>query len=119
MLLVEKRRDPQGAARRTAIARTVETTSPFLERQRRSSSCEDLETLPVLAGSPLFTDQPPSGLVWLMQQGVIRSWPAGAVVLREGDHSDGLALVIRGEACLVGADGTLVHRGPGETVGEM
>ena len=119
VLLVEKRRDPEAAARRSAIARTVETTSPFLERQRRSSSSEDLETLPVLAGSPLFADQLPSGLVWLMQQGVIRCWPPGAVVQREGDHSDGLALVIRGEARLLVGDDTIVHLGPGETVGEM
>lgn len=88
---------------------------------RRSicSPSDDLETLPVLAGAPLFADQLPSGLVWLMQHGVIRCWPAGAVVLREGDHSDGVALVIGGEACLVGGDDALVHRAPGATVGEM
>ena len=119
VLLVEQGRDPQAAARRRGITRAVETVSPFLERQRRGSSSEDIEELPVLAASPLFADQLPSGLVWLMQQGVIRRWPAGAVVLREGDQSDGLALVINGEARLQASDGTLVHLGPGQTVGEM
>ena len=119
VLLVEQQRDPLSAARRRTMPRTVENSSPFLERQRRGSPSEDEEELPMLAASALFSDQLPSGLVWLMQQGVLHSWPAGAVVLREGDHSDGLALVISGEARLEAGDGTLVHLGPGQTVGEM
>jgi hypothetical protein len=119
VLLVEQRRDPRAAARRRSMARPLETTSAFLERQRSGDAKADREVLAVLAASALFADQLPSGLVWLMQQGVIRHWPPGSLVLRQGDDSDELALVIQGEAQLLGSDGSRLTLGPGQTIGAM
>jgi hypothetical protein len=119
VLLLRRCRTPEALQRQLAIRRMVETSSPFLESQRRGGSAEELRELLSLAAAPLFADLLPSGLVWLMRQGSVREWPSGAVVFQAGDISRSLSVVIDGEARLNGGDGQALVLGPGVTVGEM
>ena len=119
VLLVHRCRSPESLQRQLSIRRVVDTSSPFLESQRRGGSGRDRGQLINLAAAPLFADLLPSGLVWLMQQGTVRQWPAGSLVLQEEGLDAGLSVVIDGGAHLSGHDGETRLLGTGVTVGEM
>jgi len=119
VLLVERRLGEVALQRRLRIERSLRSDSAFLSLQRQGGCSEQLEKLTHLCNASLFADLLPAGLVWLSGEGSIRSWSPGDLVMREGAASDGLSLVIGGEARLQTRDGRDVLLKPGETIGEM
>lgn len=119
VLLLERHRHPEQVERRLKQQRPLLDSSPFLTLQQQGGQSDLLEWLLPLDAASLFADLLPSGLVWLASQGGIRQWEPAAVVMREGATSDGLCLVIAGEARLQTRDGATVVLRPGETIGEM
>lgn len=119
VLLVERLRRPQAVQRRLSLERPLACQSPLLDDLRAGEPSRIVEELPRLADASLFADLLPEGLLWLARHGQLRDWRPAEVLMRVGEPSDGLSLVIRGEALLQTREGALVSLGPGETVGEM
>ena len=78
----------------------------------------------LLSRVPLFTELSPAQLTHMAQVAVRRSYPQGARVFHEGDHSDA-CYIIRAGSCRVTrehSDGraiTLANLGPGDIFGEL
>ena len=81
--------------------------------------------LSVLAQVDAFRDLPPEGLAMLVALGQSRSFPTGSVLMRQGDASESLYVVVNGRLKVereVAGDKApllLAELGPGEVVGEM
>src|SRR5262245_28699678 len=84
-----------------------------------------LGMLSVLAQVDAFKDLPPEGLAMLVALGQPRSFPAGSVLMRQGDPSESLYVVVSGRVKVEREVGggqpplQLAELGPGEVVGEM
>ncbi len=119
VLMVERKRGSERVGQRLRDPRPGLGSSPFLEAMRRDERSEDVDELPVLAGSALFEDLPPAGLLQVAEKGELRQWSPGEVVLRAGDASDGSGVVVRGEALVRGPGWGPASVGPGQILGEM
>ena len=73
----------------------------------------------------IFSSIPPDGLTRLAEQGQKRIFPAGSVLMRQGEVSDGMHVVVRGRVQVERSHPdlteplVLAELGPGEVVGEM
>ena len=61
----------------------------------------------------------PSQLLWLENHAAVKEWPAGKRVLRQGDNSDQLLIVVNGAGVVTLEDGRVVVIREGETFGEL
>src|SRR3954452_17152109 len=82
------------------------------------------DTAALLRGVPLFNELSENDLERIARVAVPRSYPAGTVILREGDPGDTCYIVRAGRARVTRqhADGraiTLTNLGPGEIFGEL
>jgi serine phosphatase RsbU (regulator of sigma subunit) len=73
---------------------------------------------------PLFAAIPSEELAVLAEQARVAAYPAGTLLMCEGDHGDRFYIVLEGQIAIIKALGTaderlLGHRGAGEFVGEM
>jgi CRP-like cAMP-binding protein len=83
---------------------------------------EDLTSRPlddVLAGLTLFAGLDRAGLERLAASAVIERWPAGAVVIREGDEGHALHVVLAGRAQASIAGRVVGELQPGDSFGEI
>jgi hypothetical protein len=119
VLMVERERFPSHVQRRLTRSRLGLTSSPFLEAMRRDGSSDPIAELPGLATCPLFADLPPAGLLQVATKGEWREWPQGSVVLKAGDPSDGLGVVLCGEALVQALGREPIAIGRGKILGEM
>jgi CRP-like cAMP-binding protein len=95
------------------------TSSPYLDAMCRDGSSDEIAELPVLATCSLFEDLPPAGLLEVAAKAEVREWPQGSVVLKAGDRSDGLGVVLRGEAVVHALGRVPIPIGQGKIFGEM
>jgi hypothetical protein len=119
VLMLERERFPSHVQRRLMHPRIGLTSSPYLEAMLRGGSSDDIAELPVLATCSLFEDLPPAGLLQVAAKGEWRTWPQGSVVLKAGDPSDGLGVVLRGEALVQALGREPIPIGQGKILGEM
>lgn len=119
VLMVERTRFPAHGRRRLSHPRIGLASSAFLEAMRRNETSDDIAELSVLASCSLFEDLPPAGLLAVAAKGDVREWPQGSMVLRAGDLSDGLGVVVRGEALVLVSDREPIPIGQGKLLGEM
>ena len=117
--MVERTRFPTLVQRRLTHPRIGLTSSVYLDAMRRYESSDDIAELPVLATCSLFEDLPPAGLLEVAAKGEWREWPQGSVVLTAGDRSDGLGVVLRGEATVLVSGHEPLAMGQGKVIGEM
>ena len=81
--------------------------------------------LNTLAQTDLFAPLPPTGLTRLAQQGKTRHFPAGSVLMHQGDVSDFLYVIVEGRVRVELSHPDLLGQVPlaevglGEVVGEM
>jgi CRP/FNR family cyclic AMP-dependent transcriptional regulator len=81
--------------------------------------------LDVLSQSEIFRGVPIDGLAKLAHTGIIRRFPAGALLMRQGDISDTMYVILSGRVKVersdhqVGSPLALAELGPGDVVGEM
>jgi phosphoserine phosphatase RsbU/P len=73
---------------------------------------------------PLFAAIPTEALAGLAEQVHFAAYPAGTILMHEGDYGDRFYVVLEGQIAIIKALGTaderlLGHRGAGEFVGEM
>ena len=131
-------RRPRGAPARDARARRRARTGARRRRGAGGRADRDRRVLPVLAllsrprlraldertaaptatgllrGVPMLAGLPEPVLERLAREAVSVAFPAGSVVLREGDVGDRFYVVERGEVAILGR-----HFGPGEGFGEI
>lgn len=119
VLMLERQRQPERVAARLQDPRLGLGDSPFLRDQRSGRGGPDGAELPALAGCGLFTDLLPSGLLWVARQGSLRPVPPGVTVMRMGEPSDSLALVVSGEVELQTSRGRSLVLGAGHAVGKV
>ncbi|MEA5413677.1 cyclic nucleotide-binding domain-containing protein [Synechococcus sp. BA-132 BA5] len=119
VLMVERTRFPDHVPQRLSHPRTGLAGSAFLEAMRRNGSCDAIAELPVLARCSLFEDLPPAGLLEVAAKGDVREWPQGSMLLKAGDRSEGLGVVIRGEALVQVSGREPIPVGQGKLLGEM
>ncbi|MCP9927776.1 cyclic nucleotide-binding domain-containing protein [Cyanobium sp. CH-040] len=119
VLLVDRQRGDGNGSRPLRQPRQGLPSSPFLESALRGERTEDMDELPILADSELFTDLPPSGLIQVAARGEVRRWAPGDTVFRRGDPCDGLGVVLHGQAVVHTADGQTVQLGGSKIFGEM
>ncbi|MFM2081271.1 MAG: hypothetical protein RLZZ124_1149 [Cyanobacteriota bacterium] len=119
VLMLERERHPERVAARLQDPRAGLGDSPFLQAQRQGLLCPERQELPALASCGLFVDLLPAGLLWLARQGTLRHFGPGEVVMRMGEVSDSLALVVAGEVQLDTRRGRSVRLGIGQSVGEV
>lgn len=119
VLMLERERDPQRAARRLQDPRAGLGESPFLLSQRRGEVDPDRWGFPALAGADLFADLLPEGILWVARQGHLRELQPGEMLIERGAPSDGLSLVLEGEVVQHSGTGPLMVLTAGQTVGEM
>ena len=98
----------------TTIIVRVEANEADLARARKLTAKRD-----ILSKMALFSRLTERELLRVMQIAEIREYPAGGVVMREGDKGDELFIVLSGKVGVVRGEAVLTHLGPGEHVGEM
>lgn len=119
VLMLARDRAPELATQMLHDSRQGLGDSLFLQQQRLGFSSTLKDSLLVIAGSGLFADLLPAGVLWVASQGLLLDLSPGAVVMRHGDSSDSLALVVSGTVELTTPAGQHVELGPGQSVGEM
>jgi hypothetical protein len=117
VLMLARERAPELATRMLQNAREGLGDSSFLQQQRLGV-VQPL-SLMAIAGSDLFADLMPAGVLWVAAHGRLQDLPPGAVLMHQGDSSDSLALVVSGTVQLTTPTGQHVELGPGQSVGEM
>lgn len=78
----------------------------------------------ILRQLPVFQGVPADALSRLVRRGTIRHFPAGAVLMNQGEESAGVHLILTGLVCVErapssGSGVVLAELGPGEVVGEI
>jgi len=119
VLMLERRRQPDAAARRSRDPRLDQATSPFLQSQLRGEPVSLEPVLDALTDWPMFDDVSPGGLLWLAERGSLRRVPSGELVIERGAVSDHLALVLEGEVTVQLVNREPVALGPGKAIGEI
>jgi hypothetical protein len=119
VLLVDRQRNDGTGSRPLRQRSEGLASSPFLESALRGEQTEDMDELPILSHSELFTDLAPSGLIQVAARGEVRRWAPGEIVFRRGDPCDGLGVVLHGQAVVHTADGQTVLLGGSKIFGEM
>jgi hypothetical protein len=118
-LMVARETDTALAARLLQKPREGLGESPFLAAQRRGEVAAERPEFPAITACELFADLSPAGVLWIARQGTLRQLEPAAVLMRQGDRSDALAVVVKGTVQLVTSAGQPVELGPGQSVGEM
>ncbi|MEI8165253.1 MAG: cyclic nucleotide-binding domain-containing protein [Chloroflexales bacterium] len=78
-----------------------------------------IEVVESIAACPLFARLPISERIALAEQTEMVSWPDGATILREGEHSDGCAYIVHSGLVQIEIGGTHVRvLGRGSSIGE-
>jgi hypothetical protein len=119
VLLVDRQRGAGNGFRPLRQPREGLASSAFLDSLQRGEHTEDMDELPILASSELFTDLPPSGLIRVAARGELRRWEPGEIVFRRGDPCDGLGVVLIGHAVVNTGDGVSTRLGSSKIFGEM
>jgi len=119
VLMLERERHQERLPSRLQDPRTGLGDSPFLQDQRQGRDCPERQELPALARCALFTDLLPSGLIWLARHGTMAHIEPGVVVMRAGESSDALAVVVEGDVQIETARGRTMTLGCGQSVGEV
>jgi len=119
VLLVDRQRSDGNGPRPLRQPREGLASSAFLDSVLRGEHTEDMDELPILASSDLFTDLSPSGLIQVAARGEVRRWEPGEAVFHRGDPSDGLGVVLLGQAVVQTGDGTTTRLGSSKIFGEM
>jgi serine/threonine protein phosphatase PrpC len=73
----------------------------------------------VLAKMPLFSHLSEREMLRVMQVAEVRAFPAGALVITEGEKGDELFIVLSGTVQISRGEAVLTKLGPGEHFGEM
>ncbi len=118
-LMLARETDAALAARLLQMPREGLGESPFLAAQRRGEVAAERPEFPAITACELFADLSPAGVLWVARQGTLRQLEPAAVLMRQGDRSDALAVVVRGTVQLVTSAGQPVELGLGQSVGEM
>jgi len=119
VLMLARDRAPQLAAQMLQDSREGLGDSPFLQQQRVGVVETARDSLIAIAGADLFADLMPAGVLWVAGQGRLLDLAPGALLMRQGDSSDSLALVVAGTVQLTTSTGKPVELGAGQSVGEM
>ena len=119
VLMLERQRLPERVAARLQDPRLCLGESPFLRDQRQGLQTLDLEELETLTRAGLFADLLPAGLIWVAQQGSLCALEPGVTVMRVGEPSDSLSLVVSGSVRVETLQGRRLELGVGESVGEV
>jgi len=119
VLMLARERAPELATRMLQDAREGLGDSSFLQQQRLGVVQPLSDSLMAIAGSDLFADLMPAGVLWVAAHGRLQDLPPGSVLMHQGDSSDSLALVVAGTVQLTTPTGQDVELGPGQSVGEM
>jgi CRP-like cAMP-binding protein len=73
----------------------------------------------LIAATPLFEGIAEDDLDGIADRAVEAEYPAGAVIVREGEIGTGFFVVVSGTARVVRDGGTIARVGPGEFFGEL
>ncbi|MFM7313150.1 MAG: cyclic nucleotide-binding domain-containing protein [Cyanobium sp.] len=119
VLMLERQRTPERVGARLRDPRAGLGDSPFLQHQRRGIQNRDLHELETLTRCGLFADLLPTGLIWVAGQGSLLELDPGVTVMRIGEPSDSLSLVVSGTVQVETAKGRRVELGIGQSVGEV
>lgn len=119
VLMLERERHPERLPSRLQDPRAGLGDSRFLQDQRQGRHCPEREELPALARCSLFTDLLPAGLIWLARRGTMAHIDPGGIVMRAGEASDALAVVVDGSVQIETARGLTKTLGCGQCVGEV
>ena len=117
-LMVERQRGATHAERLTRQPRIDRERSAFLEEQIQGQHSALVDACAPLLEWELFSDLTPDDFLWLAQQGDLRCYASGDVVIRQGEASSFLAIVIDHSVDVVTGDRTIAL-GTAETIGEM
>jgi hypothetical protein len=117
--MLERERHQERLPSRLQDPRTGLGDSPFLQDQRQGRDGPEREELPALARCALFTDLLPAGLIWLARRGTMAHIEPGVVVMRAGESSDALAVIVDGTVQIETARGRTMTLGCGQSVGEV
>ena len=111
-------RHPERAAKLRRSPRPGLPGSPHLQALLEGSPLAEAEQLRLLTRVPLLEALSPSALFNMAAWGQLRSWSAGATILRPGDRAGWMAILLEGSALVGGADWQ-AQVSAGETLGEM
>ncbi|MEK9631422.1 MAG: cyclic nucleotide-binding domain-containing protein, partial [Synechococcus sp.] len=89
-----------------------------LEEQIQGQNSALVDACAPLLESELFSDLTPDDFLWLAQQGHLRCYASGDVVIRQGEASKFLAIVVDHSVEVVTGECTIAV-GSAETIGEM
>ena len=117
-LMVERLRGESHAERLQRQPRIDREGSAFLEEQIQGQPSPLVDACAPLLAWELFSDLTPADFLWLVQQGSLRRYAAGDVLIRQGEASTFLGIVVKHSVEVATSDRTIAL-GLAETIGEM
>ena len=113
--MFDRQNRPEVVTSRLQSERTRSGTSKFLDSQLRGEINFPMSELGFLANSTLFRDLRPSELLWVAEQGWLKSWSAGDEINRENL----ILLILRGGATEITKSRKVVKHNVGSILGAM
>ena len=117
-LMVERQRGESHAERLKRQPRIDRERSAFLEGQIQGQRSTLMDTCAPLLEWELFSDLTPADCLWLAQQGCLHHYAPDAEVIRQGEASTFLAIVVKGSVDVATSHRTIAL-GLAKTIGEM
>ena len=117
-LMVEQQRGESHAERLKSQPRIDRESSAFLEGQIQGQRSALVDACAPLLEWELFSDMTPADFLWLAQQGCLRHYAPGEVVIQKGEASTFLTIVVKGSVEVATSHRT-IPLGWGKTIGEM
>ena len=117
-LMVERLRGESHAERLQRQPRIDREGSAFLEEQIQGQPSLLVDAYAPLLEWELFSDLTPADCLWLAQQGSLHRYAAGDVLIRQGEASTFLGIVVKHSVEVATSDRTIAL-GLAETIGEM
>ena len=115
VLMFDRQNRPEVVTSRLQSERTRSGTSKFLDSQLRGEINFPMSELGFLANSTLFRDLRPSELLWVAEQGWLKSWSAGDEINRENL----MLLILRGGATEITKSRKVVRHNVGSILGAI
>ena len=115
VLMFDRQNRPEVVTSRLQSERTRSGTSKFLDSQLRGEINFPMSELGFLANSTLFRDLRPSELLWVAEQGWLKSWSAGDEINRENL----MLLILRGGATEITKSRKVIKHNVGSILGAM
>lgn len=110
--------EPSGR-RRSSAANQARVEAETTTSEVRDSAGMDRDWIPVLQSVPLFTELSPRQLRRVASVARVRRFPAGAAVVRMGDHGNAFYVILEGSAFVVRPTGRPLKLCAGDFFGEM